>query len=66
MTNNKIESENKWFRKFIVIAGGTGNLGGRIIKALIEKGVEVQALVLSTSDKEKIVFLERIGQKSVF
>lgn len=52
-------------KKIIVVAGGTGNLGGRIIKALIDKGAEVRALVRSTSDREKIIFLERIGAKVI-
>ncbi|CAN5410803.1 hypothetical protein BH10BAC2_BH10BAC2_42060 [soil metagenome] len=50
-------------KKVIVVAGGTGNLGGRIIEALIHKGAEVRALVRSTSDQEKIIHLERIGAK---
>lgn len=40
-------------KQIIVVAGGTGNLGGRIINALIDKGAEVRALVRSTSDKKK-------------
>lgn len=51
--------------KIIVVAGGTGNLGGRIIKALLDKGAEVRVLVRSTSDKEKINHLERIGAKVI-
>ncbi len=50
-------------KKIIVVAGGTGNLGGRIIKALIDKGAEVRVLVRSTSDQEKISHLEHIGAK---
>ncbi|MEO6669575.1 MAG: NmrA family NAD(P)-binding protein [Ferruginibacter sp.] len=49
--------------KIIVVAGGTGNLGGRIIKALLEKGAEVRVLVRSTSDEEKINQLKQIGAK---
>ncbi len=52
-------------KKVIVVAGGTGNLGGRIIKALIDKGAEVRALVRSASDKEKTNRLERIGAKVI-
>lgn len=52
-------------KKIIVVAGGTGNLGGRIIKALIEKGAEVRALVRSSSNQEKCGHLERIGAKVI-
>ncbi|MES2592569.1 MAG: NmrA family NAD(P)-binding protein [Bacteroidota bacterium] len=52
-------------KKIIVVAGGTGNLGGRIVKALLDKKAEVRVLVRSTSDKEKIIHLERIGAKVI-
>lgn len=52
-------------KKVIVVAGGTGNLGGRIIKALLDKGAEVRALVRSTSDIKKISHLEQIGTKVI-
>ena len=52
-------------KKIIVVAGGTGNLGGRIITALLEKGAEVRVLVRSISDKEKISHLEQIGAKVI-
>ena len=51
--------------KIIVVAGGTGNLGGRIVKALLEKDAEVRVLVRSTSDKDKVSHLERIGAKTI-
>ena len=49
----------------IVVAGGTGNLGGRIVKALLQKKVEVRVLVRSTSDIKKTNQLEEIGAKVV-
>jgi len=49
--------------KTIIVAGGTGNLGGRIIKALLKKEVEVRVLVRSGSNKEKIAALEQLGAK---
>ncbi|MDI1233267.1 MAG: NmrA family NAD(P)-binding protein [bacterium] len=52
-------------KKIIVVAGGMGNLGGRIINALLNKGAEVRALVRSKSNKEKIIQLERIGAKVI-
>lgn len=52
-------------KQIIVVAGGTGNLGGRIIKALLDKGAEVRVLVRSTSDQGKISHLEQIGAKVI-
>jgi uncharacterized protein YbjT (DUF2867 family) len=37
----------------ILVAGGTGNLGERIIKALIKRGAEVRAIVRNGSEPEK-------------
>lgn len=45
--------------KTIVLADGTGNLGGRIIKELLKKDIEVQVLVRTSSNKEKIAEQER-------
>ncbi|GAB3557955.1 NmrA family NAD(P)-binding protein [Spirosoma fluminis] len=45
----------------ILIAGGTGNLGGRIIRELLTRGAEVRALVRSSSDDEKVKNLEQQG-----
>ncbi|SEI43280.1 Uncharacterized conserved protein YbjT, contains NAD(P)-binding and DUF2867 domains [Dyadobacter koreensis] len=49
----------------ILVAGGTGNLGGRIIKELIEKGAEVRAIVRSDSAADKIQNLEKAGVQVV-
>ena len=43
----------------IVLAGGTGDLGGRIINALLERGADVRALVRPSTDNEKIEKLEQ-------
>ncbi len=48
-------------KKIILVAGGTGNLGERIIKALLEKGAEVRVVVRPDSDPEKIKRLEQLG-----
>lgn len=48
-------------KPIIVVAGGTGNLGGKIVKALLEKGAEVRVLVRPTSNTNKIKQLENIG-----
>ncbi len=51
--------------KIVVIAGGTGNLGGRIVKALLDKGIEVRVLVRSGSDRKKKAHLEELGAKII-
>ncbi|MEJ8803187.1 NmrA family NAD(P)-binding protein [Pontibacter sp. H249] len=45
----------------IVLAGATGDLGGRIAKALLEKGAIVRALVRDDSDQAKVYTLQRSG-----
>ena len=50
-------------KKIIVIAGATGDLGGRIVKSLLEKGAGVRALVRESSDVEKVKKLEQMGVK---
>jgi hypothetical protein len=49
--------------KIIVIAGATGNLGGKIVKALLAKNVEVRAIVRLETDIKKIKELEQKGVK---
>lgn len=51
--------------QIIVVAGGTGNLGGRIIKASIKRGAEVRAIVRNGSEPEKIAKLTELGAKVV-
>lgn len=50
-------------RKIIVVAGATGNLGGKIVKGLLAKDVEVRAIVRLETDKNKIKDLEDKGVK---
>ena len=50
-------------KKIIVIAGATGDLGGRIVKALLEKKADVRALVRTSTDVEKVEKLEQLGVK---
>jgi uncharacterized protein YbjT (DUF2867 family) len=50
-------------QKIIIVAGGTGNLGGRIVKALLNRGAEVRVLVRPSSDQKKISYLEQLGAK---
>ena len=48
-------------KKIIVVAGATGNLGGRIVTALLAKGAEVRAIVRLETDINKIKELEQRG-----
>ncbi len=45
----------------IVVAGATGNLGGRITRALLERGASVRALVRRTTARERSERLETLG-----
>ena len=45
--------------KIIVVVGATGNLGGKIVNALLAKGAEVRAIVRLETDTEKINILEQ-------
>ncbi len=45
----------------IVVAGATGNLGGRIARALLERGVSVRALVRHGTARDKLERLQQIG-----
>ena len=46
-------------RKIIVVAGATGNLGCKIVKALLALDVEVQAIVRLETHLKKIKDLEQ-------
>jgi uncharacterized protein YbjT (DUF2867 family) len=50
-------------KKIILVAGATGNLGEKIVKALLERGAEVRVIVRSSSNNEKINKLESLGAK---
>ncbi|SDD97336.1 Nucleoside-diphosphate-sugar epimerase [Mucilaginibacter pineti] len=45
----------------ILLAGATGDLGGRIAKALIGKGAKLKAIVRSDSKKEVVEILKAVG-----
>jgi uncharacterized protein YbjT (DUF2867 family) len=49
--------------KTIVVVGATGNLGGKIVTALLAKGAAVRAIVRLQTDTEKIKQLEEKGVK---
>jgi uncharacterized protein YbjT (DUF2867 family) len=50
-------------KKTIAVIGATGNLGGKIIDALLAKGAEVRAVVRLETDTQKINILEQKGVK---
>ena len=45
----------------ILVAGATGNLGERIVRALVQKGASVSAVVRATTDSAKVNHLESLG-----
>jgi nucleoside-diphosphate-sugar epimerase len=45
----------------IVVAGATGNLGGRIARALLERGARVRALVRHSTARDKLERLQELG-----
>jgi uncharacterized protein YbjT (DUF2867 family) len=55
--------QTKAMNKTIVVAGATGNLGGKIVKALLANGAEVRAIVRLGTDEAKLKPLEENGVK---
>lgn len=49
----------------ILVAGGTGNLGGRIIRDLIKRGAAVRAVVRPSTEPEKLEKLKQLGAETV-
>lgn len=45
----------------IVLAGATGNLGGRIARAILKRGANVRAIVRHNSDPDKVEELRKLG-----
>ncbi len=45
-------------KKVVAVVGASGYLGQKIVKALLEQGAEVRALVRATSDRTR---LEALG-----
>ena len=50
-------------QKTIFVLGATGNLGGKITKALLKNGAEVKAIVRLETQTEKINELKKLGVK---
>ena len=49
----------------ILVAGGTGNLGGRIVRDLIKRGANVRAVVRQETEPEKIEKLKQLGAEII-
>lgn len=47
----------------VLVAGATGNLGGKITDALLEQGADVRAVVREETDEEKVEKLRNKGVK---
>jgi len=45
----------------IVVAGATGSLGGRITRALVERGASVRALVRHETPRDRLEVLQKLG-----
>lgn len=52
-------------KQTITVAGGTGNLGGRIIRDLIKRGAAVRAIVRRETDPEKTEKLKKLGAEVI-
>jgi len=52
-------------KSIILVAGGSGNLGGRIVRELIKKGASVRVVVRPATLVEKIENLEKLGAEVV-
>ena len=48
-------------KKIILVAGATGNLGGKIVETLLKNGAEVRAIVRQETNQDKIAKLEQKG-----
>jgi len=50
-------------KQIIIVAGGTGNLGERIVRALLARDADVRILARLSTDSEKLRRLENLGAK---
>ena len=51
-------------KKIILVAGATGNLGNKIVDALLKNGAEVRVIVRHETKQEKIAQLNQKGVKT--
>ena len=49
----------------ITVAGGTGNLGGRIVRDLIKRGAAVRGIVRPETDADKVEKLKNLGAEVI-
>lgn len=49
----------------ILVAGATGDLGTRLVKALRQRGTEVRAVIRKDSSADKIAYLQELGAEIV-
>jgi NAD(P)-dependent dehydrogenase (short-subunit alcohol dehydrogenase family) len=47
--------------RIIVLAGATGNLGGRIARAILEQGAGLRVIVRRSSDPQRVEELRQLG-----
>jgi nucleoside-diphosphate-sugar epimerase len=59
--NSMLEDASSTTKKTIIVAGGTGDLGNRIISYLLQPGVCVKALVRKGSDPQAVSLLQVKG-----
>ena len=52
-------------KQTILVAGGTGNLGGRIVRDLIKRGAHVRAVVRPETDSAKVEKLKQLGAEVI-
>jgi uncharacterized protein YbjT (DUF2867 family) len=50
----------------VAVAGATGNLGGRIVRALVERGARVRALVRHATAGDKLARLRELGATTAY
>ncbi len=60
-SNSRFEGPSSMKNKTIIVAGGTGDLGHRIISCLLQPGVSVKALVRKGSNPEAVALLQGKG-----
>jgi uncharacterized protein YbjT (DUF2867 family) len=61
----KVEQREMRNATTIVVAGATGNLGGRIVNSILREGAAVRALVRTGTARDKSEALRRCGASVV-
>jgi uncharacterized protein YbjT (DUF2867 family) len=63
--HNFVGYESFQMKKTIAVVGATGNLGGKIVKALLAKGADVRAIVRLQTAPQKIAILAQQGAEVI-